>query len=671
MIELYVLDSWIEVTDIFRYKKQIIDFDSLAPFTSITNNFKIDYTKENAFIFEWVNDIESQTTIQYEKLDCKIKFDGDIIINNGILTILNANENTISVIIQDGNVSFFKKLGDNLITGLDFSDLNFDWTLENVVDTRETEDVPIFGIYDFGFNYFEYATGSNYDVSHSLPFIPLSVLFKKVIDESGFSFDLDCLKEDDEYIDEYKNLYVSLVDYAYPSDELINSYSKTSTVDKYANTADGDTEEHTQGVSFNTVNNYCDNVSELGEITYFEVKQTGTYKVKFKLSFLWTQLVEGEEYGTAKIHIGNKNFEEYDITASDDIQTLEEEVDLELNAGDILFLYGELIKSNITYFSYSDLVFQSDDDNYFKVVLSDNIKLSFNSNFPVSNNLPNVKQKDIIYTVMYLFNLLFKVTNNTIEFYKYSNYQDNIKKGNVIDLSDKDILYNYKQFDSKFAKENILKYSDNENLRGIIPVDDYKLADTKTLFDFPFENAELLQAYEQGTNDEDDTYSINFSKLDKGLLCKKTNKDINVNYFSNEAGNISTPATPATYSRNYLPAIDRTQTIEEIDTHTIPTFTPVNLQDHVDNNYGFLTNTLNAYKALPIEIKLTGNDLYQMNLLYPVYIKGRGYFIIKNVDFQKNKLSRKDLIKINKSGFVREYAESDFNLEDFDGRDFQ
>lgn len=643
MIVLKVLDTYIELSDNFRFKRQLLNFDTLSPATSISNSFNILLTKDTERLFNWVNDIQSNTKLPYENLDCQVSFGGTVY--SGYLTIIKVENKKLSVVFRSGNVDFFDTIKGKTIPELNL-DLDFVWNIQSANLQRTGYDAVFFN-YDFGCN----IENNKIDISHSLPFIPLYKIFEQIFIDNDFVLDSDCLKENGDYINDFKELFVSLVDYKLNYD-LLNQHNNFAEVDYPAD----DLCENPpcrpgysyKGISFNSIQTgiktdyLTQNNIGYGLTSFFDVKQTGEYTIKFRLKFLWA-----EENSNAE---GRAKLGEQPIYADDNPQILEAEFKKTYKKGDKIFLYGELINEGYG-FDFSKLQILEDEESYFNITFPENAKIDYGMIYPVAFNLPALKQKDIILTVCNLFNLLFEIKNKTVTFYKLDNVLKNIQTGNVLDLSKKEYVIKQISFTSQFAQQNLLKYDDNLR-QGVVNIEDAKLEKSKTLFKVPFNNKKRLDNFNrenvEATETEDGKYTFSFSALSKGVLIKRT-------YFQEP-----------TYYRRFISGYN----YEEAETHTYtPIANNVNLQDYINKYYIFFANTFNDYKKLNIEIKLDIND--KINLLEPVYFADLGYFIVNNYEIQENKLTRIELIKIYNAGWSELALEGDFDKRDFDGRDFQ
>jgi hypothetical protein len=127
---LYIDEQLVDLDEDTKIARTLQAFD-IGQLGSVkvnfTNQFKIEKTPTNKAIFEYSDDIKSQTAIPYTSLSVKYIEDGQEVIPTGRV-ILKETDTHFLITIYEGPFGFFDFIQTKKLWDLDFSDLNGDWT---------------------------------------------------------------------------------------------------------------------------------------------------------------------------------------------------------------------------------------------------------------------------------------------------------------------------------------------------------------------------------------------------------------------------------------------------------------------------------------------------------------------------------------------------------------
>lgn len=180
-------------------------------------------TKNNRQALGFIQDISVNTSINpNKKIRCWV-FTNSVITIDGYLQIkkINYNDNQksydIEIVIFSDNFNFFKQMGEKYLTDLNISELNHDWTAQNIVFswTQSYTNGYYYPLIDYGNNWNDFTiqfnngpNGGNVfqtgvGVKDMYPAIYVKYIFDKIFYESGYSYTSNFLESD-----KFKNLLI-------------------------------------------------------------------------------------------------------------------------------------------------------------------------------------------------------------------------------------------------------------------------------------------------------------------------------------------------------------------------------------------------------------------------------------------------------------------------------
>jgi len=626
MTELFINNSWIEVEGV-KLKRQISSFGELESKTNITNKFKINWTKENARIFQWFLTIQSNSLLPYIDTNVRLRRNKNILIENGKAVVGQSDSDSFDLIVRDGNIDFFTEIKGKSLTDLDLSDLDFTWDLDYANDNRAATDKPVFLLFSFGLG--------KLDIAHMLPFIPLNLLVTKILTEAGFTGSGDLLS-----LTDYTDIWISLAD-SIPTDAQLGILA----------TAQVAIEETTSGIvshgiRFSSFSSdiYLSTGSsvELGtntDPTIYTVLYDGDYT--FEVNIVYETDVLNTGFPTLQVRYGAKNPGTPTLVS---IPLVEGNNSINQTFTDIPLLAGDVIYLAIFSVAEDPITILQAPANvsYLKILEAPTPDTGvYGTPFTVANNLLIISQSKLIEDVLKLFNARLIVTGTNVKFITYAELETKIKQGNFTDWSDKHFTNVKPKYKSDYAQKNYIKYNNSDIQQGFFPISDIQLKKEKTVLSLPFEFAENLDMF-KSTEDDESNISYEFTHTGKTTMKKRSLGSGSETIFA--AGSEDTPI--------------------EITTN-IPNTEDINLQEYVNTYYGFMEKTLNMYREIKADVYLNINDFNKIDFEKPIWIKYWGWFLLEPLIYREG-LTTVTLIHINKSSFVPDIAgEGDYNSLDY------
>ena len=626
MTELYINNVLCDLGDavIVETKQANNFFEIKDRQTSFTNMFVIPPTPKNKAIYDMFGVAGNRSDFPY-------KVHRADLVRNGIQTVYDGKAigtkfthgKGLSISIQSGNISFYDSIGVKKVSELDFSPIDFIFdatTFANQINNT-WQDGFIFPLADYG-----YLEDDIVNVNYQAPAIYYRWLWNKIWEESGYTYSYvgdNNVFDDDEFAKR-----VLAVDRGLS----INTNPVVST-EIAALTYSGLPADN-QTLVFNEIldtNNIHDVNDFLGAL-----KSDITPNEKGFYTFVFT-LNNGNANG-AKIIIKKSGRRALTKTIQGTGNILSQS--LYLTTNEIVTIEWEGVTENI---SFSVLV-------YFE---KNAVSISF------SNYWNKVSQRDFIKHVMQDYGLLLSKdegTNNyrfiTVRdlFYRINNSEDYSDKFDKVLTEDADI--------SSFAKHNYLRYkyeSEESFADGFFELNNETLKDEKTMFESIIYAIKQRSArYKSIGVFEMDYYEPSYDS--DGNLEEIKGKDVKLYSFLVERSQISFD-----YRVN-----EQSQVFSYSGLYPIAKFDKLQYGYTVQRNYGVYKAVLDRFLKVVVDLKLSAIDMYNFDFFKLRYIKQLGaYFYVNKVQsFRPGKITKTELIKIDRSDVLGEYS-NDFS-DDFD-----
>ena len=196
-VELYILGDLVQLKGSENIALTLRASD-IAQINSIVSNFttgfKILPTKNNTSVLEFVNQINSGTTLPYTRSAAKLKVDGVWIIQDGFITV-DSVQGDIELTIYDNQIDFFSQLDKQLLSDLDLSALNEEWQqtevtskLINTYTDGLTYPVIQYGVNPLLESTFLTASGDQ-DISFMLPSVYAKTAIQAIINTTDYTIE--------------------------------------------------------------------------------------------------------------------------------------------------------------------------------------------------------------------------------------------------------------------------------------------------------------------------------------------------------------------------------------------------------------------------------------------------------------------------------------------------
>jgi hypothetical protein len=144
---------------------------------SYTNSFKIPLTENNNRVFEYANQIQSETGIPYTQIPVRQIENGIEIIRNGYLQMTQA-DNSYNIFILSSGYGFFNQIEGKYLVDLDLSTLIADFDPDAAMNTTTGVIFPVINYGDFD--------GSAMDAATNLPSTYYHTIINQIFEDAGY-----------------------------------------------------------------------------------------------------------------------------------------------------------------------------------------------------------------------------------------------------------------------------------------------------------------------------------------------------------------------------------------------------------------------------------------------------------------------------------------------------
>lgn len=144
---------------------------------SYTNSFKIPLSENNNRVFEYANQIQSETGIPYTQIPVRQIENGIEIIRNGYLQMTQA-DNSYNIFILSSGYGFFNQIEGKYLVDLDLSTLIADFDPDAAMNTTTGVIFPVINYGDFD--------GSAMDAATNLPSTYYHTIINQIFEDAGY-----------------------------------------------------------------------------------------------------------------------------------------------------------------------------------------------------------------------------------------------------------------------------------------------------------------------------------------------------------------------------------------------------------------------------------------------------------------------------------------------------
>jgi hypothetical protein len=199
--------------------------------SSYSKTITVPETGNNRQIFNDIGSLIGESDFNpNKKTQCWVLVDS-VTIFKGFLQIRNVktNKNTgktdYELVIYADNDNFFKEIGDDFLTDLDFTELNHAWNATNIVNswTASNNNGYYYPLIDYGYNWDNMGNingflGSQVDIREIYPATNVKYILDKIFGNVGYQYESDFLNSD-----VFKNLYIPFNQKEFINNEIIDS----------------------------------------------------------------------------------------------------------------------------------------------------------------------------------------------------------------------------------------------------------------------------------------------------------------------------------------------------------------------------------------------------------------------------------------------------------------
>lgn len=630
---------------------------------TVTNKFRVPKTKANQIILENADNVNSNTNLPYLKSEAKLIQNGIEIISGGIAVIDNSEPDFYNITVVAGNSSFFSLIGGN-IWDLDLSEFNHEWTLTNVVASRNNTEGYVYPFIETWFSDGAYSALFTAEraclVYRMLCCVYMKTIWEAIVAEAGYSQAGSFIQSD-----VYNRLILPPKVFAHSSEWIEDKSGDQLLV------TESDHTYSSSGTSFTT---RIDNFTGMGTETHFNNAGLAIYEADEQM---WGELVMNARFrigllGQPCYQINDFYIDIVDVTTSDIITTSSNILDditgsewiaislgvavkiltKELRTGRILLIAGHqyqcriVLKENanmgLDLFYYSTLegttfTFEAEPS------------MAFKGDVEVAKLVDNYKQKDFIKYFMNMHCVIPQVNEYTrqVQFNFFNDITANIP--NAIDWSElidesKGMSVFYR--DNEYAQSNKFKYTpDSGNsfgedfTDGEIVINDLNLEQEKTLVEVPFAGTETVVRMVGQNVPHIKMIGSNYSveEVEQRVLLLDT-------VASGDAVSYG-DGTSSTSVTDNLPFCYFVKSGADDN---------LSFNDSLLDNYSTIEGIMTKYKKIVLYLKLNERQIADLDFTIPIYldkhtpkIQVNGNFYINKIEnFQQNQTTKAELIRL-------------------------
>ena len=573
---------------------------------SYTNSFQIPSTENNDRVFEYANNLNSETTIPYTQKSVRQIENGVEIIRNGYLQMSQAGDGYRISIISSG-YGFFNQIEGKYLVDLDLSALIADFDPDTNMNTTTGVIFPVINYGDFD--------GSSMDSATNLPSIYYHTIINQIFTDAGYGKSGAIFSNA-----KYLNLIIP-----YGRENFLYD-GKFSIPFEFSAITLG------SQVFVNPVlNDNVEFVTETKESTYYN-SATGRYTNSNAVAMF------GDFFSTVTYTFSGgigftiqlrKNGATVLATANGTVAggtiTLDSRV---------LFPDGVAMQQT----EYIEVIFTGTtgtvtitDGKFYNTIRNEIVTVPGNA-VDFGKLLPDVTQKEIITDFAVRFGLIFEEINGVI----YCKSLDEIilDKTNALDWTNKRVsrkeAISFSPLD--YAQNNYFDYSNADELissvfgRGNIAVANTNAQIDKSIFTSLFNNtATVLVA------------TVLAAKIP--IYETSTSRSV----LDNEPG-IRLLLVRDKYS--YEPTINGETSYKVAYFEDASQVYTMNFQQFLDDAYQYFSLSLQSAKIVPRTYNLTEGDISSFSFLYPVFDKD-SYFLVNTIkNYVSGKMTSVELFKI-------------------------
>ena len=187
--ELYINSNLIELSDSEKIAitKQVNDIAELTDRqANHTNQFRILLTEPNRKSLYFSDTVQGNTRAPYRKLPARYYEDGELLVD-GYAVIDQSDINNVGILnctLYDGIFDLFNIIGETKLTEIDWSELDHDFTITEVLTHNEDNGAIVWPLINWG----AYIKGDPIDIQYQVPCIKESYILQKIFEFAGYDY---------------------------------------------------------------------------------------------------------------------------------------------------------------------------------------------------------------------------------------------------------------------------------------------------------------------------------------------------------------------------------------------------------------------------------------------------------------------------------------------------
>lgn len=645
-LEVYINDERIDLKDFAGIGLTFQVGSILNPSSrsgNLSNAFTVPKTQNNTRILGNISNINSSTTIPYQRNSAKIKQDGVEIFSDGF-AVVGEVSSEYKITVYSGNVSFFDAIKDKNVSELDFGEHQF--VMGNITGSFGGGQDYIYPIVDWG-NDTEFLDNTNTQNANALfPLLFVKSIIEKIVDSVGY-----VLKGTFVNSDSYNRLMLSINQWGYEQEVV----DENSFIAYNPTTIDEDLDGVTSpGTTYTYPLDFATSTQPVYDVLTDEYTPNNTYIGNFELVASGT-VADINAGASLTVRITIEILEDASVILSDTIlytglTTTPTDWDLRINVNDRMVYKTSDYSARVTVVvttntaTYPSANFTMD-ESFFKYYATKDIRYTADIR---PSNFYNINQDTVIKELLNMYSLTVQTNDLTKELFLNSLDELNDNIGSSKDWSNKiDIgktpSINYRL--GSYGQINHVRYKADDDVIG-------EFADSSfTVNDSTLETEKELitlksVAVESGLrviNETTPTIPLSnylgeaFDKKNpRFLLLNQSNKTVNfVNTINSDSATVSTDIPFCYFSESGQS--------DSLDWSSL-----------LAANYDTLLGMLDQTKLVSAYFLLSGNDVANFDFTIPIYldvhtpeININGYFYVNKIsNFKKGRATKVDLIRL-------------------------
>lgn len=617
-----------------KLTKQVNDISNLSTRqTNFMKQLNLRRTAVNERILEYLGVVGSNTNIPYRKIDADLldADSGDFLVYKGWAIILSRDEDFYTIAVYDGVIDWYKAMDNVPMSQIDLSGVDHFRTIQTITDS-------ILGNLPYKYIIADFNGGAtkigfpDIDADFLIPSVKVEHIWNKIFEYLGFTYSGNVFQTPD-----FTDLWVT-----YPKGTTVGLDQTTPLLD----VTNSQSLPYTTGpicsidlTAFTVISGNI--LLDPNGYEYYVCTQDGQIRVSNiqSISATYVNGGQGQELDmiTLPTRLGVENRSTNEIYEINQGQQLY----IPVNEGDELYFYAlPTFQSNFG--GWPDYLFGS---SIFKLDLYQGEKIDFKGAFD------KLLIKDFINEVLWIL-CLTPFKDPYSKNIAFKTFDERILDPDAIDMSDKFVKLKSEKYKfSNYAKLNYLRHnynSSNANYNdGSFSILDENLKDSTTVVQSKFYTPE----FEKEVYIDGDKYLRTYKLWNKettdqaGTQVKYKALDNRFYFIKYNDTPMSSPVTIISS------ALGDSATFTNLP---LESYSGLSFKEIRNKSYSKLGYVLNEVKLDVIQLMLTAQDYRALDFTRKIYVEqlGASFLLNRISDFQKNKVTDVEVLKIKQSDLI-------------------